>query len=162
VTRDELQTLVSLKRAREQRAMAALTRCRAAEAQAVAARQQTGQAVSHHAAHRLAQESAIYASLLAEPLPARRLQSAAAQLARMAAYDAVLRRQLADASRVLARRVEDRSAAALVRSRAEQRAAAMELLADEWHAESAAAEERCAEYETEETTEDARRSVKAR
>ena len=159
MTRDELQILLSLKHAREQRALAALTRCRAAEAQAVVARQQTHQAVSHHAAHRLAQESAIYARLLAEALPARRLQSAAAQLARMTAYQAVLRRQHADASRVLARRVEDRAAAALVQSRAEQRATAMELLADEWHAECAAADERSAEYEIEETTEDARRSV---
>ena len=90
---EQIEALLRIKRAREQRAAASAARARAAEHRAETARRAAAQAVADDATRRPLLEAEIYARLTGNKVPSTKLQAAAARLTGMTAYAAVLRQQ---------------------------------------------------------------------
>lgn len=153
MTPDDVAALLTLKRAREQRAAAALAKARHAERQAISAQRHAEEAVTTQAAQRREQERAIYAHLLFGPLPSRRVQSAAARLSGIAAYSAALQRRSVQATRDTQRATEGARAAQEVHAGKLRGAETTELLWARLRDDHIAAEERYLEAELEEVAE---------
>lgn len=94
---DDIDVLLRIKRAREQRAEIALHQAQAACVRARKAHGRAEAAVTDYAATRPVDEAAIYRSLTAGPVAAYQLRRAAAQLSEIAAQAEVLRQRLVQA-----------------------------------------------------------------
>jgi hypothetical protein len=135
---------------RDQLATAALAQARTVERQATLAQRRANEAVVTHAAQRRAAETDIYQRLLAGKLPSRQLQTAAARLSGIAAYDAALRRRSVQAVQEQARCAQAAVVAQQTRARRLRKAEATGLLHGTLIAERAVLEEWRAETELEE------------
>jgi hypothetical protein len=124
MTFDDINTVLQVKRAREQRSAARAASAASAAAEAAAAR---SSAVAAAARHRLARsdlESAFYRTLVSKPIRSHHLRAEAAHLSRLAAVGAELETRLDDASRT----------ATTLQKAAEQARIAAVQAAREWEA----------------------------